>query len=72
MKKPELVIDSAPSDNFISIHCSSCDTFRVRVEGNTLPNKVLAKGIFDLHFKTVHLREDASQAAARIVREATE
>jgi hypothetical protein len=27
---------------------------------------------FDQHFKRVHMREDASQAAARIVREATE
>jgi hypothetical protein len=28
------------------------------------------KGQFQAHFKKVHLREDASQAAARIVREA--
>jgi hypothetical protein len=72
MKKPEMVIDSAPDDDFITIRCSSCDDFRVRVEGNTLSQKVIARGIFDLHFKLHHMREDASQAAARIVREATE
>jgi len=72
MKKSELIIESTPDDTFISGHCSSCETFRFRVEGNTLSNKVLARGIFDLHFKQVHMREDASQAPARIVREATE
>jgi hypothetical protein len=72
MKKPEKVITSTPEDSFISIGCSSCDTFVVKVEGNTLPNKALIRGIYDLHFKLIHMREDASQAAARIVREATE
>ena len=71
MKKPEMVIESVPNDDFIVIRCSSCDDFRVRIEGNTLAHKSLIRGIFDLHFKQVHMREDASQAAARIVREAT-
>jgi hypothetical protein len=52
--------------------CSSCENFRFRLEGNTLSNKALAGGIFDLHFKQVHMKEDASQSAARIVKEATE
>jgi hypothetical protein len=71
MKKPELVINSAPEDGFISLRCSSCDNFKVRIEGNTPPNKTLAKGIFELHFNLIHMREDANQAAARIVRETT-
>jgi hypothetical protein len=71
MKKPQLVIDSIPDDKFITGHCSSCSDFSFRIEGNSLVNKTLARGLFDLHFKLVHLREDASQFAARIVREAT-
>jgi hypothetical protein len=63
MKKPELVIDSTPDDSFISIRCSSCTDFNVRIEGNTLPNKALMRGMYDLHFRLVHMREDASQAA---------
>jgi hypothetical protein len=72
MKKPELIIESTPDDDFISIRCSSCDTFKVRIEGNTLASKTMIRGIYDLHFRYIHVSEDASQAAARIVREATE
>jgi hypothetical protein len=31
----------------------------------------LLEKLFQKHFRDVHMREDASQAAARIVREAT-
>ncbi len=72
MKKPELIIESTPDDGFIAIRCSSCDTFKVRIEENTLASKAMIRGIYDLHFRYVHVREDFSQAAARIVREATE
>jgi hypothetical protein len=72
MKKPELVIESTPDDRFIAIRCSSCDTFKVRIEGNTLSNKALMRGMYDLHFKQLHMREDASQAAFRAVKESTE
>jgi len=51
---PQLIIDSGPDDDFISIRCSSCDDFVVRIEGNTLSNKVLMRGLYDLHFKQVH------------------
>jgi len=40
--------------------------------GNTTEHKKHLRYMFDLHFKEVHMREDASQAAAGIVREATE
>ena len=72
MEKPKLVVESTPDDSFISIRCSSCANFKVRIEGNTLKNKALMRGMYDLHFRQVHLGEDASQAAARIAREATE
>ena len=72
MKKPELVIDSTPENTFIAAHCSSCEDFRFRVEGNSPVNDTLARGIFDLHFTLIHMREDASQTATRIVKEATE
>jgi hypothetical protein len=65
MKKPELVIDSGPADDFISIRCSSCDDFVVRIEGNTLSNKVLMRGLYDLHFKQVHKREDGQSATPK-------
>jgi hypothetical protein len=60
---PQLVIDSAPADDFIAIRCSSCDDFVVRIEGNTLSNKVLMRGLYDLHFKQAHTREDVTEAA---------
>jgi hypothetical protein len=56
MKKPELVVESKPDDKFIAGRCSSCEDFRFKVDGNTLPNKTLARGIFDLHFSLIHLR----------------
>jgi hypothetical protein len=61
--KPQLVIDSGPDDDFISIRCSSCETFVVRIEGNTLSNKVLMRGRYDLHFKQVHPQKVAESLA---------
>jgi hypothetical protein len=63
MKKPSLILDSAPDDTFITGHCSSCDNCTFRVEGNSPAHKTLVRGIFDLHFKIHHLRDDANQAA---------
>ena len=57
--KPQLVVDSGPADDFVSIRCSSCDDFMVRIEGNTLSNKVLMRGLYDLHFEPLHLQENA-------------
>jgi hypothetical protein len=72
MPKAELIIESKPDDNFVNGVCSSCPTTRFRVSGNTLEQKTLVRRMFDAHFRIVHMREDASQAAMRIVREATE
>jgi Fe-S cluster biogenesis protein NfuA len=71
MNKPDLVITSSPDDGFLEGHCSSCHSVKFTLQGNTMHHKMLLRGMFDQHFKRVHLREDASQAAARIVREAT-
>jgi hypothetical protein len=57
--KRQLVIDSGPDDDFISIRCSFCDDFVVRIEGNTLSNKALMRGLYDLHFKQVHSQKNA-------------
>jgi hypothetical protein len=72
MKKPELVIESKPEDDFLTGSCSACSKVRFELTGNSLHQKALLRRMFDTHFKSVHLREDVSQAAARIVREATE
>jgi hypothetical protein len=72
MNKPELVITSKPEDDFLTGGCSSCPTTKFKLTGNSLEQKKMLRGMFDNHFRRVHAKEDASQAAARIVREATE
>jgi hypothetical protein len=59
VKTTQLIIDSGPADDFISVRCPSCDAFVVRIEGNTLSNKVLMRGLYDIHFKQVHAQKDA-------------
>jgi hypothetical protein len=73
MKKAELVIESRPDEEILAGHCSSCPTTaQFRFRGNTLKHKELMRSAFDKHFQRVHMHEDANQAAARTVREATE
>jgi hypothetical protein len=73
MKMPQLVI--SPGENGLGLRgrCTGCSEadFDMIVMGREQSEAVL-RGAFEAHFKTVHLREDASQSAARIVREATE
>jgi len=71
MKKPELVIESQPDDDFVRGVAQSCPQVRFHLTGNTLEQKTLVRRMFDNHFRKVHMQEDASQAAARIVKEAT-
>ena len=72
MKKPELVVTETGK----GLHgkCSSCpeSVFKVHVPEDTPDYRDYLQSTFNLHFKTVHMHEDASQAAARIVKEATE
>jgi hypothetical protein len=75
MKKPHLEITHSENGIPVRGKCSSCP--ESQVEFTALPrsaekNQKLLERMFAEHFKHTHLREDASQAAARIVKEATE
>jgi hypothetical protein len=72
MKKPHLVILSDEADPILKGRCSSCEGVTFSLSRNTESSLALIHGMFSEHFRLVHIREDASQAAARIVREATE
>jgi hypothetical protein len=73
MKKPHLIIVKGEHGVGLRGTCSSCpeNEFNMIVMARE-QNEATLRAAFDVHFKMVHLREDASQAAARIVREATE
>jgi hypothetical protein len=78
MKKPELLVTAHSGAGALPTEgtCTSCpnEKFRIKVPDN-LDRADALKSLqrqFDQHFKRIHIREDASQAAARIVREATE
>ncbi len=72
MQKPHLEITERENAVPIRGSCSSCaDTeFTAKVRSIEKNQELLDKMFAD-HFKRIHMREDASQAAARIVREAT-
>ena len=75
MKKPTLVIPKRAGSIPIKGKCSSCPEVEFSTEGKigTAAEHMNAlREEFKLHFADVHMREDASQAAARIVRQATE
>jgi len=76
MKKPELRIRKYNGQSPIEAVCSSCGDaipfFVAARGGKPEDNQAELQAAFDRHFKETHLREDASQAAARIVKEATE
>ncbi len=74
MKKPTLVITKHKGSIPIKGKCSSCPEVAFSTEGNIGTAAEHLNALheeFKLHFDDVHIREDASQAAARIVREAT-
>jgi hypothetical protein len=73
MKKPHLVVMERRDEIPVRGTCSACPDmiFAPAVMGDRRYNFEVLRKLFDEHFKKVHLREDASQAAARIVREAT-
>lgn len=72
MKKPHLEILSEADDPVLKGRCSSCDGVTFSLSRNTESSLALIHGMFSEHFRKVHLREDASQTAARAVRKATE
>ena len=76
MKKPHLVILKSEKQYPLIGGCSACAN--VTFMNTTTPigvpaeHRALLEKLFQKHFRDVHMREDASQAAARVVREATE
>jgi|HubBroStandDraft_6_1064221.scaffolds.fasta_scaffold54581_2 hypothetical protein len=76
MKKPTFKITKYNGLTPIEGGCTACDdvTFHLMFPDRATKQSALddLQREFKMHFEHVHLREDASQAAARIVREATE
>ena len=75
MKKATLVITKHVGSIPIQGKCSSCPEVKFSTEGKigtAVEHLNALNEEFKLHFVDVHMREDASQAAARVVREATE
>ncbi len=72
MKNPHLEILSDEADPILKGRCSSCEGATFSLSRNTESSLALIHGMFSEHFKQVHMCEEASQAAGRIVREATE
>lgn len=76
MKKPHLVILKSDKQYPTIGGCSACAdvTFMTAAAPVGIPGEHLSllEKLFQKHFRDVHIREDASQIAARIVRESTE
>jgi hypothetical protein len=74
MNKPHLVITKEINLTPVQGVCSSCKDVVFNIDSNVAfarENKQNLENQFREHFGKVHKREDASQVAARIVREAT-
>ena len=75
MKKPELEITESRGPVPVEGICTSCRDvkFRVKVPVSLDRSEALDSLTrqFKRHFEEVHMREDARQAAARIVSEST-
>jgi len=71
MTKPHLEILSEADDTLLRGRCSACKDVTFSLSRSTESSLALIHGMFSEHFRKVHMSEDASQVAARIVREAT-
>lgn len=75
MKKPEMRILEEIDGIPVAATCSACEgvTFHTgSAIGKREDHRQALIDLFTLHFEHVHMHEDASQAASRIVRQATE
>jgi hypothetical protein len=72
MKKPHLMISKGEFGFGLRGRCSSCaeSAFEIVAIAKEQSEDVL-RAAFDVHFKSVHMRGDASPTAAGIVRDAT-
>jgi hypothetical protein len=61
VKKPELVIQSTSDAKLLRGECSACPHTLFHSNGNTTEHKARLRQMFDLHFKQVHMREDAAK-----------
>jgi hypothetical protein len=68
MKKPHLVVLSDAADPVLKGRCSPCEDVTFSLPQSTESSLALMHGMFSEHFRKVHTREDADQAAARIVK----
>ena len=69
MKKPSLVIIKWEGKKPVVGGCSSCPETKFSTEGKfgkPSEHERELRDPFDQHFRTVHMREDASQATGRI------
>jgi hypothetical protein len=74
-KKPELLIDSDADSHPVSAKCSACGVQMPLMESKGASSAESKRWFaiqFDLHVRQKHSREEVNQAAARIVKEATE
>jgi hypothetical protein len=58
MKKPELMVESIPKDDFLQGRCSLCPHTIFNLKGDTIEQKTLLRQLFDVHVKRVHTSED--------------
>ena len=73
MNKPSLRITKWMGNIPVEGGCTSCADVNLKVQATTHrpvleEYRTALAAAFELHFKEVHMRDDASQAAARIVR----
>jgi len=73
--KPELLVEYGANSHAVSAKCSACGVQMPFMESKGASSAESEKWFaiqFDLHVRHKHSREDVNQAAARVVREATE
>ena len=54
VEKPELIIESAPQDNFLRARCAVCPRVRFNLSSNTLEDKKRLRQMFDIHLRGFH------------------
>jgi hypothetical protein len=63
VNKAELVIESKPEDDFLKGVCSACPSVRFDLTGNTLKQKQLLRGLFDMHVRRFHQDDNTAPQA---------